>query len=128
MNKKGFVFVESVTVLIVVTLALTMSLSSYDLLASKSKQRNYYDIPSDKYLLWTVNEMGNKTGMSYQSNLVASKDNCDTTYMNDIISDCKQLFSDTNMVYFIIIDDVEKALTNNSSKNYYATRCMIMEQ
>lgn len=122
MNKKGFVFVESVTVLIVVTLALTMSLSSYDLLASKSKQRNYYDIPSDKYLLWTVNEMGNKTGMSYQSNLVASKDNCDTTYMNDIISDCKQLFSDTNMIYFIIIDDVEKALTNNSRENYYATK------
>ena len=37
MKKDGFVFVESVTVLIVVALSLTMSLSSYELLSSKSK-------------------------------------------------------------------------------------------
>ena len=35
MKKDGFVFVESVTVLIVVALSLTMSLSSYELLSSK---------------------------------------------------------------------------------------------
>ena len=72
MKKDGFVFVESVTVLIVVALSLTMSLSSYELLSSKSKQRKYYDLASDKYLLWTLNELGNKTGSSYQNNMVAS--------------------------------------------------------
>ena len=50
MKKDGFVFVESVTVLIVVALSLNMSLSSYELLSSKSKQRKSYDLASDKYL------------------------------------------------------------------------------
>ena len=52
MKKDGFVFVESVTVLIVVALSLTMSLSSYELLSSKSKQRKYYDFLLHLYFLY----------------------------------------------------------------------------
>lgn len=122
MKKNGFVFVESVTVLIVVALSLTMSLSSYELLSSKSKQRKYYDLASDKYLLWTLNELGNKTGSSYQNNMVASKDNCSSTTMGTVLSNCVQVFKDTDLVYFIKVNDVEKALKNDPSRGYYATK------
>ena len=76
MKKDGFIFVETVTVLIVLALSLAMSLSSYNLLASKSKQKQYYDIASDKYLVWSINELGNKTGINYQTPFVATKDTC----------------------------------------------------
>lgn len=119
MKKDGFIFIESVTVLIVVALALAMSLSSYDLLESKSKERKYYDVASDKYLLWTINELGNKTGSSYQNDMIASKDNCTSTTMGAVLSNCTQVFKDTDLIYFIKINNVEDALkTKDSSGNY----------
>ncbi|UKI58075.1 MAG: hypothetical protein L6V81_01025 [Clostridium sp.] len=83
-----------------VALALAMSLSSYDLLESKSKERKYYDVASDKYLLWTINELGNKTGSSYQNDMIASKDNCTSTTMGSVLSNCTKVFKDTDLIYF----------------------------
>lgn len=122
MKKEGFVFVESVAVLIVVALALAMSLSSYNLLESKSKQRKYYDNISDKYLLWTINELGDKTGSSYQDDMIATKENCTSTTMATILSNCAQVFEDTNLIYFIKINNVEEALKIKDSAGVYNTK------
>lgn len=119
MKKDGFVFVETVTVLIVVALSLTMSLSSYELLSSKSKQRKYYDVSSDKYLLWTINELGNKTGSSYENNMVASKDNCTSTKMGEVLTDCKSVFNDTDLIYFIRINNITTSLSDSSATKTY---------
>ena len=119
MKKDGFIFVETVTVLIVLALSLAMSLSSYNLLASKSKQKQYYDIASDKYLVWSINELGNKTGVNYQTPFVATKDTCTSTTMGNVLSDCKSVFKDTNMVYFIVVNNIQKSLESPTATKTY---------
>ena len=44
MNKKGFVFLETIIILVLVTLSLTTMLSSYTLITSKSREKEFYDM------------------------------------------------------------------------------------
>ena len=48
--KKGFVFIETIIVLMLVTMSLTMLISSYTLIKTKSLEKESYDKTSDKYL------------------------------------------------------------------------------
>ena len=51
MDKKGFVLLESILVLVVVALSLSVLMSSFSLISRKTKEKEYYDRSSDKYLL-----------------------------------------------------------------------------
>ena len=46
--KKGFVFIETIIVLMLVTMSLTMLISSYTLIKTKSLEKESYDKTSDK--------------------------------------------------------------------------------
>ena len=79
MKKNGFVFIESVTVILVVVLSLTLLISSYALVTRKSKENEYYDLPSDKYLLYVIGNLG-QNNEEYQK----KKDNIKIDKNNDI--------------------------------------------
>ena len=63
--KKGFVFMETIMVLIVVAVALAALLASYSMLTRKARQAESYDKVSDKYLLYAISTLGNTSGTAY---------------------------------------------------------------
>ena len=65
MKKDGFVFVESVVVLVVVALSLAMLISSYSLVTRKTKEKERYDKTSDKYLVYVLSKLGTDDVCNY---------------------------------------------------------------
>ena len=138
MKKNGFVFVESIVVLVVVALSLTMMISSYSLIARKTKEKEYYNKASDKYLLYNINKLGTNDTCNYSDSCHITEDptdkrndrdfsadalNCDTTKLGRIMFDCKKVFSDFNIYKIYVVDDVARALNKQimSSTEEYIT-------
>ena len=129
MKKDGFIFMESLTVLIVVLLATTMLLSSYSLYVRKSKERENYNLPSDRFLLYNIATIGdydygyyNGPGFianrrEYNENL--NPNGCTNTPLNEIMGDCQQLFMDNNLVYFIVIPNIVTELKKSNITSIY---------
>lgn len=65
MNKKGFVFLETIIILVLVMGSLTALLSSYSIITSKARIKEYYDRISDKYLLYTLSNLGTTDEFNY---------------------------------------------------------------
>lgn len=80
--KKGFVFIETIIVLMIVTLSLTLLFASYTLIRTKSQEKESYDKISDKYLLYAISNLGTNASNNYgiiadYGNLVLEPKNCD---------------------------------------------------
>ena len=89
------------------------------------KQKEEYDRTSDKYLIYNLSNFGT-TDLYYYGfqdadtlSFKAEKDLCKyfpksnsdkTVYVNEILSDCEQVFKDTNLKYLYTIRDINKAL------------------
>ena len=117
MKKNGFVFIESVTVILVVVLSLTLLISSYALVTRKSKENEYYDLPSDKYLLYVIGNLGQNNEEYTNTNngtFKADKNTC-STYMNKRITDCKSVFENNNMIYYMVIKNLNEQLKRDKN-------------
>lgn len=80
--KKGFVFIETIIVLMIVTMSLTLLFASYTLIRTKSMERENYDKISDKYLLYAISNLGTNATYNYGTiadygNLALEPKNCD---------------------------------------------------
>lgn len=73
MKKKGFVFLETIAVLTVVSLALCMFLATYSLIVRKTNEKDFYNNASDKYLLYSILNLGTDNNNSYQKILLPCK-------------------------------------------------------
>ncbi len=114
MKKKGFVFVESVAVLVVVILALTLFISSYKVLVRKSKAKDYYNLPKDKYLLYNIVNFGDSSApYNVNTSFIAHESTCET-YMSEKMSNCSQLFNDTSLDSLLVIYDLNTVLENGT--------------
>lgn len=141
MKKEGFVFLESVVVLVVVMLSLTMLLLTYSLISRRTEEKEDYNKSSDIYLLYSINQMGATEKEYYkvettrnendikkeitdrQYPFVADKDTCDLTYMGQLLgtttdasgnktNECSKLFETTDLVKIYTIYDIQKALND----------------
>ena len=127
MKKNGFVFVESVVVLVVVALSLSMLISSYSLVSRKTKEKEKYDKTSDKYLVYVLSKLGTDeicnysigcTGLSHKGisfradSEVTSTYNCGTTKMGELLYDCNQVFEDMGLVHVYVIENVRNELND----------------
>lgn len=124
MKKNGFVFVESIVVLVVVALSLAMMISSYSLITRKTREKEYYNKASDKYLLYAINKLGTTDDCNYVDSchisdpndkrndidFSATKSNCATTKIGSIIYDCGKVFDELNISRIYFVYDVYKAL------------------
>ena len=81
-EKNGFVFVESVVVLVVVALSLSMLISSYALVKRKTQEKEYYDKASDKYLLYSLSNLGTDDLCNYGISCNNLSDVSADTYRN----------------------------------------------
>ena len=140
MNNKGFVFVESIIVLVIVALSLTMLLSSYSLVTTKTREKEYYNRASDKYLLYYISQLGTDENCDYSKicstdhgnminflathsgNLDNNKNtkNCAETKLDDLMNNnCNQVLSEMEIEYLYVVNNVKNVLnSSNSVRNY----------
>lgn len=143
MNKKGFVFLETIVALVVVTVALTAFLRTYTLISTQAKQREFYDNTSDKYLLYAIANIG-VTGQNTIPNVCGNgfyvtKDNVYKLNENKTAENClfkspatnptkgfysnltelEKIMNSANLLYLYYVPDLADALNNANKPTYY---------
>ena len=126
MKKDGFVFVESIVVLVVVALSVALLISSYSLISRKTKEKEFYDTAGDKYLLYAISQLGSDETCNYAGvgtgtgecrvvDFVANSTNCASKKPGKMMINCSKLFEDLNVKQLIVISNVREALASNST-------------
>ena len=127
MKKDGFVFMESIVVLVVVALSVATLISSYTLVSRVAKEKENYDKVSDKYLLYTLSKLGTDNTCNYGIgcssltftgvNFRADKDNsseffCEGTKTGEILIDCAKVFDDMHLVHLYVVNNIRNELND----------------
>ena len=123
-NKKGFVFVESIVVLVVVALSLTVLISSYSLVSRKTKEKERYDKASDKYLLYAISNLGTDDTCNYAVSCTSNTDiklradvdgdqyKCTGTKVGEIMYDCENVFKEMNIKHLYVVENIMNDLND----------------
>lgn len=139
MDKKGFVLLESILVLVVVALSLSVLMSSFSLISRKTREKEYYDRSSDKYLLYSIMNLGTDEKCNYwtnpsvcngvtfnEINFQASPGECieynDThapIKVGVILPHCNELFTEFGITHLYAVDDVRRALKSSDVFSKY---------
>ena len=122
MTKKGFVFIETIIVIVLLSVGIASMYSLMSNITTDIKTRKYFDNISDLYKTNIIRNNTNKnlTGSTY---LEITKDNC-TSYMN---SNCNSLLTDLEVervvINFTNLDNIINSDTTlpNSFNEYLKT-------
>ena len=127
MKKNGFVLLESVVVLVVVALSLTMLISSYSLISRKTKEKEYYNRTSDKYLLYSISLLGSTEECNYsissscgEVDLEVTPSTCKANNkVNTLIPKCDEILSDFDIEYIYVVSNIKASLSQSNAVNRY---------
>ncbi len=122
MTKKGFVFIETIIVIVLLSVGIASMYSLMSNITTDIKMRKYFDNISDLYKTNIIRNNTNKnlTGSTY---LEITKDNC-TSYMS---SNCNSLLTDLEVervvINFTNLDNIINSDTTlpNSLNEYLKT-------
>ena len=122
MNKNGFVFIETIIVIVLLSVGIASMYSLMSNITTDIKTRKYFDNISDLYKTNIIRNNTNKnlTGSTY---LEITKDNC-TSYMS---SNCNSLLTDLEVervvINFTNLDNIINSDTTlpNSLNEYLKT-------
>ena len=122
MTKKGFVFIETIIVIVLLSVGIASMYSLMSNITTDIKTRKYFDNISDLYKTNIISNNTNKnlTGSTY---LEITKDNC-TSYMS---SNCNSLLTDLEVervvINFTNLDNIINSDTTlpNSLNEYLKT-------
>lgn len=122
MTKKGFVFIETIIVIVLLSVGIASMYSLLSNITTDIKMRKYFDNISDLYKTNIIRNNTNKnlTGSTY---LEITKDNC-TSYMS---SNCNSLLTDLEVervvINFTNLDNIINSDTTlpNSLNEYLKT-------
>lgn len=122
MTKKGFVFIETIIVIVLLSVGIASMYSLMTNITTDIKSRKYFDNISDLYKTNIIRNNTNKnlTGSTY---LEITKDNC-TSYMS---SNCNSLLTDLEVervvISFTNLDNIINSDTTlpNSLNEYLKT-------
>ena len=122
MTKKGFVFIETIIVIVLLSVGIASMYSLMSNITTDIKMRKYFDNISDLYKTNIIRNNTNKylTGSTY---LEITKDNC-TSYMS---SNCNSLLTDLEVervvISFTNLDNIINSDTTlpNSLNEYLKT-------
>ena len=135
MKKNGFIFIESIVVLVVVALSLAMLISSYSLVTRKTKEKEMYDKASDKYLLYAISNLGTDelcnygiecssvsgSTFKYDSPKITFRADrtgtyaCGNSKLGKILVECDQVFDEMDIVHIYVVENIVKDLYDNCS-------------
>lgn len=112
MNKKGFIFLETISILMVVALSLITLLASYTVVYTKAKQHKYYDQPRDLYTLYSVANLIDTGNLPNGIIKVSNSNSCEDTIISTLVrkGECGRFMNDLNMTTFAVIDDINVEL------------------
>ena len=115
--KKGFVFIETLTVLTVLVTVILSIFVMYETVMANMAQREYYDNISDIYKTDILRSKIKRDVIASATGTIVKieRNNC-TTYMN---SSCTNLFTDLNVesIYINLVNISE--VTDNDFKNTF---------
>lgn len=122
MTKKGFVFIETIIVIVLLSVGIASMYSLMSNITTDIKMRKYFDNISDLYKTNIIRNNTNKnlTGSTY---LEITKDNC-TSYMS---SNCNSLLTDLEVervvINFTNLDNIinSDTILPNSLNEYLKT-------
>lgn len=121
--KKGFIFMETLIVLIVLLVTVVGMYSMYIKVSTDIDNRRFYDNISDLYKTDILRNNVDESSISGSGFLVITKDNCES-YMK---SDCSTLMSSLKAEgIYINLDPISTLVTSqndlqNSLRNYLKT-------
>ena len=130
MKKNGFVFIESIVVLVVVALSLAMLISSYSLVKRKTQEKEYYDKASDKYLLYAISNLGtddkcnyskycpsiggstfkNSNKIGFRADASGGTHLCTNSKLGKIVFNCEKLFEEMHIVHIYVVENIHAEL------------------
>ncbi len=125
MKKNGFIFVETIVVLVIVVLALSMIMSSYSLVVRKNNINKYYDRANEIYALYYIMKYGTTSTDNYIlpldsdgniNRFYTHRNDCAGTEINNYIPNCTNVLKDMNIIYIGVINSVEYELNNPDTK------------
>lgn len=139
MKKNGFVFIESVVVLVVVALSLTMLIASYSLVSRKTKEKEDYNRTSDKYLIYNISTLGTNDLCNYSSecSICTYSEACKTVIdielgvddectnntscqkVSTIIPKWRDIFEDYNIENIYVVSNIRAVLNGNTAIQKY---------
>lgn len=126
MKKKGFIFVETIVVLVIVVLSLTMILASYSLVTRKNNINKYYNRPNEMYALYYVMKLGTTESSSYYSDIntmtsfYTKKSSCASSVLNNYLRDCNSLLGDLKITNIGIIKSINSELSRSDVHTVYS--------
>lgn len=118
MNKKGFVFLETIIVLVIVVVSLSVVLTTFTTVVSKNKIRKYYNRTNDIYLLYNIFELTKIDGLSMlksREDFFVNTNECNNIF-GDYLEDCEKLFDDFNIESIGYTSNISSVL--DEYKNY----------
>lgn len=122
MNKKGFVFVESIVVLVVVAFSVAILIASYGVITRKIKEKENYDKASDKYLLYAISQLGSSDKCNYSTSIindidackqldfVATSTSCRNTKLGVLMENCEQVLKYLNIKHLYVVSNIRKEI------------------
>ncbi len=122
--KKGFVFMETLIVLVVLTITIVGMYSTYINISTNINNRMYYDNISDLYKTEIIRNEINKESIGNDKLITITKDTC-TTYMS---TNCNNLLTNLNIENIYITNEAissyienNEIKINNSMREYLKT-------
>lgn len=102
MDKKGFVFLETLVVIVVLSISILGIFTIYNTVNSNIDERKYYDSIGDIYKSYVIKDMINLSNLTSEDVIKITKDNC-TSYLSNNCGD------------IIGVLDIESIYINNIS-------------
>lgn len=124
MNKKGFVFLETLVVIVVLSVSILGIFTIYNTVNSNIDERKYYDSIGDIYKAYVIKDMVNLNNLTSEDVIKITKDNCTSYLSNNCINVIGTLEIDSIYINNISIEKLINGTNQyvpNSLKLYMKT-------
>ena len=119
MKNKGFVLMETIVVIVVISVALLTIFSSYNKILSKVKSENKYDTSEYIYMTYYIKENLNSICSIGTINAESINNSNLTNYVNAISCTGRSKFSLLNVEKIYVLTDLETMGTNGNKFDAY---------
>lgn len=118
MNKKGFVLMETIVVIVVVSVALLTIFSSYNKILSKLRTENKYDTSEYIYITKYIKDYMQNNQSSLEINVDDISDNI-TNYLSKISNsnNLKSLYGVEKIYLLTNLNEFDKEMTNGKKNS-----------
>ncbi len=116
-NKRGFVLLETIVVLIVAVVSMLGLFLTYSFVFKNLNQGKYYDNINDVYKLNIFYKIMKEKGFPNDELLIINNDNCEEYFDNN----CQDLNTNLNMNYFIYTNKNLNTILNTQNENLQNT-------